>query len=294
MTSSPATTSPPAATATTVKPLVPYHGSKGRLAAWIVALMPPHRVYVEPLAGSASVLLAKPRSVHEILNDIDGNVTTFYRVLREQPAELERVCRLTPYAREEFARADLADTEISDLERARRWWVRVNQSFAHTGTSTTGWSTSIMRGSNNARPVANRIDRFYAVAARLSTVTVENRDALGLIRDHSVPDGLIYADPPYLMSTRSAMDRRPSGDYVHEFATDDDHIQLAEVLKASASTVLLSGYHSPLYDELYADWDRVEQRVVRRLSNARSASQPHATEVVWSNRPLSQQEGLWD
>lgn len=286
--------SPPAATAPKVKPVVPYHGSKGRLADWIVALMPPHRVYVEPFAGSASVLLAKPRSVHEILNDIDGNVTTFYRVLREQPAELERVCRLTPYAREEFARADLTDPEIPDLERARRWWVRVNQSFAHTGTASTGWSTSIMRGSNNARTVSNRIDRFHAVAARLSTVTVENRDALGLIVDHSVSDGVIYADPPYLMSTRSAMNRRPGGDYAHEFATEDDHVNLAEALKASAATVLLSGYHSPLYDELYADWDRVEQRVVRRLSNARSAPQPHAVEVVWSNRPLSRQEGLWD
>lgn len=269
-----------------MKPLVPYHGGKGRLADWIADLLPPHRVYVEPFAGSAAVLLAKPRSTHEILNDVDGNVVNFYRVLREQPEGLERVCRLTPYARDEFLAADLHDDAIDDLERARRWWVRTNQSFAHTGTDATGWSTSIMRGSNNARSVLNRIDRFVVAAERLATVTIENRDALELISEYSVPDGVIYADPPYLLSTRSAMTRRPGGDYSHEFAAEDDHRALATALHASSSTVLLSGYHSPLYDDLYGAWPRIERRVLRRSSNGRSAIQAHAIEVIWTNRPL--------
>lgn len=214
---------------TAIKPLVPYHGGKSRLTEWIVGLMPRHRVYLEPFAGSAAVLLAKPRSTHEILNDVDGNVVNFYQVLREDPDELERLCRLTPYSREEFLLADLHDEDLTPLERARRWWVRVNQSFAHTGTDATGWSTSIMRGSNNARTVSNRIGRFAAVAERLATVTIECTDAIALIAAHSVPDAVIYADPPYLISTRSAMLRRPNGDYAHEFASDADHRALAEV-----------------------------------------------------------------
>lgn len=272
-----------------LKPLVPYHGGKGRLASWIADLMPRHRVYLEPFAGSAAVLLAKPRSTHEILNDVDGNVVNFYRVLREQPENLERACRLTPYARDEFAAADLHDDSIDELERARRWWVRTNQSFAHTGTDATGWATSIKRGSNNARTVLNRIDRFAGAAERLATVTIENRDALELISEYSTPDGVVYADPPYLLSTRSAMQRRPGGDYAHEFASDDDHRALADVLHASPAAVFLSGYHSPLYDELYGAWPRTERRVLRRTSNGRSASQAHVVEVVWSNRPLDDQ-----
>lgn len=268
-----------------IKPVVPYHGGKGRLAAWIVSLMPAHRVYVEPFAGSAAVLLAKAKSTHEILNDVDGNVVNFYRVLREQPDELERVVRLTPYARDEFAAATFSE-DLDDVERARRWWIRCQQSFAHTGTSATGWSTSIKRGSNNARTVLNRIDRFADAAERLMHVTIENRDALALIREYSVPDSVVYADPPYLQSTRSAMTKRPAGDYEHEFATEDEHRELARVLHDARGTALVSGYPSPLYDELYAGWARVDRRVVRRSSNGRSAALPHAIECVWTNRPL--------
>ncbi|GAB3868602.1 DNA adenine methylase [Nocardioides maradonensis] len=275
-----------------VTPLVPYHGGKGRLAPWIASLLPPHRVYVEPFAGSAAVLLAKAPAIHEVLNDIDGNAVAFYRVLRDQPEELERVCRLTPYSREEFARADLAEDGLSDLERARRWWVRTNQSFAHTGSTRTGWSTSIKRGSNNARTVLNRIDRFEAAARRLGTVTLESMDAVELIERYSVSDGVIYADPPYLVTTRTTMTKRPMGDYVHEFASEEDHRRLAKALQASCSTVLLSGYHSPLYDELYADWHRTERRVLRRTSNGRSAAQVHTVEVIWSNRPIDVQTSI--
>lgn len=269
-----------------IKPLVPYHGGKSRLAPWIVSLMPAHRVFVEPFAGSAAVLLAKPRSTHEVLNDVDGNVVNFYRVLRERADDLEYACRLTPYARDEFADADLSE-DLDDLERARRWWIRTNQSFVHTASIATGWSTSVLRGSNNARTVFNRIERFAAAAERLGHVTIENRDAAYIIERYSTPDCVVYADPPYLMSTRSAAGKkRPGGDYTHEFGADAEHRDLADLLKASPGTVLLSGYHSPLYDELYADWHRVEKTVLRRSSNGRSGAQMHVDEVVWCNRPF--------
>lgn len=271
-----------------MKPLVPYHGGKSWLADWIVDLMPPHRVYVEPFAGSAAVLLAKPRSTHEVLNDVDGAVVTFYRVLRERPDELEYACRLTPYARDEFANSAITE-DLDDLEVARRWWIRTNQSFVHTGHEGTGWSTSVLRGSNNARTVFNRIERFAAVAERLLHCTIENRDALYVIERYGTDDGVIYADPPYLMTTRAGEGkRRPGGDYVHEFGTEDQHRDLADALHATSATVLLSGYHSPLYDDLYSGWHAIEREVLRRASNGRSGSQNHVTEVIWSNRPLAE------
>jgi DNA adenine methylase len=111
----------------------------------------------------------------------------------------------------------------------------------------TGWSTSIQRGSNNARSAWNRIDRFAAAALRLSCVTIENRDAAEVIQSYDDPDGVIYCDPPYLGTTRSSFhdangwSRRPAGDYACEFQTDADHTALAEVLGHARATVLVSG-----------------------------------------------------
>ncbi|AUN42569.1 DNA adenine methylase [Tsukamurella tyrosinosolvens] len=80
---------------------IPYYGSKARLADNIVGLMPEHRQYVEPYCGGLSVLLAKPQCRSEIVNDLDQSIMTFWKVLRDQPDELARVCSLTPHRREE-------------------------------------------------------------------------------------------------------------------------------------------------------------------------------------------------
>ena len=101
-----------------MKPPIAYYGGKSRLAAWIAGMLPPHRVYVEPFAGSAAVLFAKPRSTHEILNDVDGHIVHFFRVLRDRREELEEACLLTPYAREEFEGADI-DAEDIEITRAQ-------------------------------------------------------------------------------------------------------------------------------------------------------------------------------
>jgi len=272
-----------------VKPPFAYYGGKTRLAPLIASLLPPHRVYVEPFAGSAAVLFAKKPSTHEVLNDLDGHVVHFYRMLRERPSDLELACRLTPYARAEHAVCDPDDPSIDDLERARRWYCRLNQSYSKNGSGATGWSTSIRRGSNNARSVMNRISRFADACERLANVTIEHRDALDVIAEYSDPAGIIYADPPYLDSTRTAYadGRRPHGEYRHEFATAAQHEQLAAVLHASTSTVFLSGYHSDLYADLYADWHHIERQVVRSTAITKAATRSHATEVLWSNRPIA-------
>lgn len=274
-----------------MRPPFAYYGGKSRLAPWIASLMPAHRVYVEPFAGSAAVLFAKPPATHEIINDADGDVVNFLRCLRDRPGDLEAACRLTPYARDEYAAADLSEPTLDELERARRWWVRSSQSFGKMAKVGTGWSTSIERGSNNARSVWNRIGVFAAAAGRLGTVVIENQDALEVIARYASADGVIYCDPPYLGATRSSIagGRRPGGDYVVEFHTEAQHRQLAEVLHATPATVLLSGYPSALYDEdLYADWWRIARRVLRRSSNGRTSANVHVTEVVWSNRYLDE------
>jgi DNA adenine methylase len=64
-------------------------------------------------------------------------------------------------------------------------------------------------------------------------------------------NALIYADPPYVLSTR-----RRSRVYRFDY-TDDDHERLIECLLASRCMVMISGYGSPLYESRFTRWRRV-------------------------------------
>ncbi len=274
-----------------MKPPFPYYGAKVRLASWIAGLMPAHRVYCEPFAGSTAVLFARPcPAPHEVLNDLDSNVVTFFRVLRDREQDLVRHLALTPYSREEYRSADLAIEDLGELERARRFFVRTSQSFNACGTAAgkrAAWSNGMRRGSSQATSVADLVGRLYAAAERLRRVVIENRGAVDVIAAYDAEDAVMYCDPPYLDSTRTGLRAHRQGDYRHDTNTEADHRQLAEVLHACASTVFLSGYPSPLYDELYADWWRAEMTVQRPTSNRPGRTGPDGVEVVWSNRPLA-------
>jgi DNA adenine methylase len=279
-----------------VKPPIPYYGAKGRLAPWIASLLPPHRVYVEPFCGSAAVLFAKAPASHEVINDLDGNVITFFRVLRNRPDDLARACQLTPYARGEYRAAQLDVDGIDDLERARRVFVRATQS--HNADLTAGWSKPEIRpktlpgGQNRpAHRAARLADALTAVASRLREVTVESRDAMDVIRAYDTPATAMYIDPPYLAGVRTSL-----GDYRHEMSGEDEHRALAKVLHDCVGAVLLSGYDSDLYRDLYRDWWRASVAVDRPTSRRAGKPGGRAVEVIWSNRPFpcAEQFDLFD
>lgn len=266
-----------------MRPAFAYYGGKARLAPWIASLLPQHRVYVEPFAGSAAVLFAKPPTSHEILNDLDGQIVNFYRLLRERPEDLEMACRLTPYARDEYLAADFDEPGIDDLERARRWYCRSTQGFGQSATVATGWSISTRQNSPRMGQITNRLGRFAELAERLRHVFVENLPALDIIDRYGAdPTACLYVDPPYLAETRTSLNC-----YRHEMHDEDSHRQLADALREAKAAVVLSGYASPLYDEdLYAGWERIERQVVLRAGNGRTRRLDNAVEVLWSNRPL--------
>ncbi|CBG73094.1 prophage DNA modification methylase [Streptomyces scabiei 87.22] len=268
-----------------MKSPVPYFGSKQRLAPWIASLLPRHDHYVEPFCGGLSVLFAKRPSRMETVNDLDSELMTFWRVLRDHPDELLRVCMLTPHSRTELA-ATWEPTE-GDLELARRIWCRLAQGRSGT-LRNTGWRHYIdPAGSVTSMPgyLEAYTLRLAAAAERLHTVSLECLPALTLIGKYgSQPDVLLYADPPYLGTTRGW-----GRNYRHELKTEGEHRELADALADCAATVVLSGYNSPLYDELYTDWHRYEQPTMTGNAKGDRAR----TEVLWSNRPLSAQADLF-
>ena len=269
----------------------PYYGAKISLSRRLLGLLSPHRVYIEPFFGSGALFFAKPPSRIEIINDLDEMVVTFLRVLRDHPEDLARRCALTPHARSEFNQANL-NHQGDEIELARRFWVRANQSFARVVNARTGWSITTARSQSIPGSVRSRLARFAACAERLMEASIECDDAVSLIARLAPPDTLLYVDPPYLATTRSNRTSTGTGDYRHDPCSEQDHRALAEVLTQTPATVLLSGYPSALYDELYPHWARRTFSVTAHSSNATTRHRALRTEVVWSNRPLPTAEQL--
>lgn len=269
-----------------MKPPFTYFGGKTALAERIADLLPPHEHYVEPFAGSLAVLLAKRPSAMETVNDLDGDLMNFWQVLRDDPEGLERACALTPHSRAEYlASYDLAGTE--GLERARRVWVRLTQGRGGS-MRRTGWRYYVNPcGSHSSMPdyLEAYTMRTAAAAARLASVSLECKPALDLIAQYGQHDGvLIYADPPYLATVRNPRANRAGHgrEYSAEMLTDEQHCELAAALKAARAAVVLSGYASPLYEDLYRGWHRAEIPTF----NGNGTGDRTRIEVLWSNRPF--------
>jgi len=264
-----------------VKPPIKYFGAKVNLADRLVSLMPEHDGYVEPFAGSLAVLLAKPKSRLEVVNDLDRHLVTFWRVLRDHPEAFNAAAGLTPHARSEYEAATALDG-ASELELARQVWIVLTQGRAGT-LNRAGWRFYRDPAGSFEPYMAAYRDRLLPVAERIAGVTLECRPAVDVARDYGVhSSSLLYVDPPYPISTRRQ--RR----YAEEM-TDSDHEELAEVLHACEASVMVSGYDCALYSGLYSDWHSVQ---LAAASNNAAIGSMGRTEVVWCNRPLVGQQAF--
>ena len=230
------------------------------MAQEIVQIMPPHRSYLEPFAGSLAVLFNKPRSAIETVNDIDGDIVNFFRVLRAEPERLAREIDLTPYARAVFDDAHENRGE-TDFDRAVRFCIRSRMGHGFKTYQKTGFKIDVYaRERSYCLNCWNDMpENIRAAAERLKEVQIENRPALELIRRFRHVNVLIYADPPYLLETRSGKQ------YRHEM-TDADHEALLAALKAHPGPVILSGYHSPMYDSELSGWNIIERKAYNQNS----------------------------
>jgi DNA adenine methylase len=282
------------------RPVLRYHGGKWKLAQWVISHFPEHRVYTETFGGGASVLMRKPRAYAEIYNELEPDVVNVFRVMRDEAMalRLKAALELTPFSRTEYEEA-FYTTSTDPIERAR---CTILKSFAGFGSSAitapnpagmrtrasswpvrdyrpgTGFrATSNRSGTTPAHDWRNYPEQIVEFIERLRGVVIENRPAIDVIRQHDRHDTLHYVDPPYVRSTRVGY--RQDRGYRHEM-TDEDHRALSDELRACVGMVVLSGYHSPLYDELYKGWYRVD-----RPHRADGAAP--RTEVLWLNPAAS-------
>ena len=247
-----------------------YPGAKWGMAKQIVSMMPPHRSYLEPFFGSGAVLFNKPPSAIETVNDIDGDIVNFFKVVRERPEELAEAISLTPYSRDVFNDAH-ENRGTTAFDRAYRFAIRFRMGHGFKTYQKTGFKIDVYARERsycvncwNTMP-----ERIFEAAARLKDVQIENRPALELIQKFNYDNVLIYADPPYLLSTRGGKQ------YCHEM-DEQGHFELLAALKSHSGPAIISGYPSELYDSELRGWNRITKQSYNQNSDAR-------TEVLWFN-----------
>ncbi len=262
-----------------MKAVLKYPGSKWKSADWIIQQIPKHHSYVEPYFGSGAVFFKKKPSSIETINDVDGDVINLFSVIRTQSEDLARVVSMTPYSRCEY---DLSfqDEDVNDkLEMARRFLVKCWQGHGfRTNRYKVGWKNDV-QGREAAYAVKNwyRLPEWILeIVDRLKQVQIENRPALEVINRFKYENVLIYLDPPYLLSTRTAKQ------YKYEM-TEQDHIELLEVLINHPGKIILSGYDSELYQEFLKGW-----YTEKRPGYAEYYGK-HSEEVIWMNYQPTQQ-----
>ena len=207
-----------------------WYGGKYSHLDWLLPLLPPATHFCDVFGGSAAVLINREPSPVETYNDIDGEVVNFFRVLRNQKEALSEAIGLTPFSREELALACSLETGLTDLERARRFFVRARQ--VRTGLAQTAsagrWAHCVLTSRASMAGAVSRwlggIEDLSLIAQRLLRVQIENAPALEVIRRYDSSETLFYCDPPYVHSSRG--DSRAYGFEM----TNSDHRSLAQVL----------------------------------------------------------------
>ena len=163
---------------------------KKRLSERLAAMLPAHKTYVEPFAGSAAVLFAKEPAEVEVINDADPEIADAYRLLKKlTAADLERLKKL-PWVGDEKTFKGLLDVEPEDdVERLHRFLYLTHFSYGK------------MRGRSFSPSVvgveAKTIKRIEQFAPRLKRVKVYGGDYEKVVRKYDAKDTVFFLDPPY-------------------------------------------------------------------------------------------------
>lgn len=260
------------------RPAIRYHGGKFALSNWIISHFPSHISYCEPFCGGANILLRKPRVLIETINDLDDEVVNFFEVLVSNTEGLIHRIQYTPYSRRIWERA-WENKGNTPVQKALDFYIRSWMTFGSGQGQKSGWRYMKRDSSNIPATDWTKTEHLWQVAERLRGVQIECRDAFDVIRQYDTPDTLFYIDPPYLMSTR--FDKRH--DYRHEL-DNAKHEELAGLLQSVKGMVVLSGYESDLYNDLYAGW-QTRQKISPVNNGAKSK-----TEKLWLSPSILHQQ----
>ena len=267
-----------------MRPPITYYGGKQKMLKYILPLIPQHEIYCEAFMGGGAVFFAKEPSKAEIINDINGNVSNFYRVVQSDFDSLKKLINGTLHSRGTYKEAlaiyknhainvvnnnSALNTSKENPLRGWAFWVLTNDGFSGKIGS---WAME-RKSNKTGKTLFNKRESFCKeYAKRLDKVSVENRDALEIIKQYDSPETFFYLDPPYIDSD--------CGHY--KGYTKADYTKLLEALTTLQGKFLLSSYPSEILNQ-YAEKQNWHRNEIKQKTRVTHRSKKIKTEVLLWN-----------
>ena len=257
-----------------MKTPITYYGGKQTLLKYLLPLIPAHRLYCEPFFGGGAVFFAKPKSEVEVINDINGEIVNFFKILKSNFPELQKEIRATLHSRELYKKAMVVYAHpdlFSDVKRAWALWVLTNQGFA-------GMIGSWGFGKDDSKEASLAVKRENFTKDyedRLVKVQVENNNAIKVIQRCDDKETFIYADPPYIGSDQ--------GHY--KGYSENDYRELLDALAKVKGKFLLSSYPSKILQTYIRKYKWRVQKVTKSVAVTKHTDKVKTEMIVMNYDP---------
>lgn len=221
----------------------------------------------------------------EIINDVNGNVINFYKVLKTRFPELKKKIELTLHSREEYKKAMIIYNsprlfDDQPVIRARALYTACNMGYLHRAGS---------RGFDKEKAATvfkNKVERFgEELSLRLRNTQIECNEAHKIIQSRDSEDSFFYCDPPYTSDLGVKVHQGHYEGYTHQHLERD-----LTVLSQIKGKFLLSNYPSQLLMDFAKKYGRYVKTFDKSLSAAHKSRNPNSnkrkTEVLVANYPI--------
>lgn len=245
-----------------------YIGGKSKLAPTIISHIPEHKTYCEVFSGAAWVFFSKDESQYEVINDLDSDLISFYRVIKNHPDEFHNQFRYSLCSRETFEdyKTQMNSKGLTDIQRAARYYYLQRLCFAGKVRGRTYGTAAERPPRINFFTLGEDITELYI---RLQRVTIENLTHEQCIKKYDKPGTFFYCDPPYY--------DKPC--YEHNFKHEDFE-NLSTQLSTIQGKFLLSLNDCPPVREIFKGFNFKE---VSLNYSAGRTKQVQAKELLISN-----------
>lgn len=256
-----------------IRPLIKSHGGKWYLRSFIINNFPidyQSMDYIEPCISGGSILLNKPPSLKETISDINFNLINLWLLVKNYSGDLQDNLSHIEYSIDSFNHfKNIPNNPIKEYALSRMSRGGLRKSFAYSKRLRGG-----KPGDENAWD--NSINNIPLISERIKNVDIRCESLTeSLLRTLNNTNTLIYADPPYLHSTRTTKS-------AYEFEmTEQDHSNFLDVVLAHKGRILISGYWSKLYEDKLHDWSIVKKTIVNHSSQQKRKKLKE--EMLWKN-----------